>query len=130
VAPEWAPAAGAVGGLADVERIDRGDGPQLAGGALMSWLSAALARTELPHLHPCAGGRVARRRLMRVGRGLGELRLQRLDLCLQSSHLRVQPCNLPAQCGIAGRLDSAARTPIHDLACVPIYVLSGLLTLI
>jgi hypothetical protein len=46
---------------------------------------------------------------MRIRRGVVELGLQRLDLRLQSSLLRLQPCNLLLQGGIAGGLGGALR---------------------
>jgi len=47
---------------------------------------------------------------MRVSRGLGELRLQGLQLLSEPRDLRMQPCNLLAQYGIAGCLDKTSRT--------------------
>src|SRR5262245_56513876 len=74
-AGEGTPTVPAVGGLADVELIDLGDGPELPGGPLMPWLSATPAGAQLPYPYSCASRRIAGRRLMRVGRGLGELGL-------------------------------------------------------
>lgn len=53
---------------------------------------------------------------MRIGRGLGELSLQCLELRLEPGHLRLQPYDLLAQCGIAGCLGGAPTTPAGFVA--------------
>jgi hypothetical protein len=57
---------------------------------------------------------------MRISRGLAKLSLKRLDLCAQSSSLRLQPYDILRQGRIAGRLGSAARTLTQGLAYVPV----------
>jgi len=62
---------------------------------------------------------------MRVGRSLVELSLQRPELRVEPGHLRVQPCDLLLQGGIAGGLGGAARAPGDGLACVHVPVLGA-----
>jgi len=56
-APDGAPCT--VGGLTDVPLIDLCDRPEPPCGSRVTWLSAALACTQLPHPYPCSGGRIA-----------------------------------------------------------------------
>src|SRR5262249_36603860 len=100
----------AVGGLADVQLVYCGNGPQRAGSPTVARLAAALTGTQLPHSYPCVGERIARRRLMRIGGSLGELRLE-------PRHLRMQPGDLLTQDRRQHGLRRAARTRVDPLTC-------------